>query len=168
MTMAHTTTSLPLPAALLPAPTSGRGQTACGRVAALETDGSVRVDAGDGTSLRCDRLTVTEGPPLRLDVGDVVLVWTASRSAEQGVVLGRVGPASAPAPEPRAPDAPDAPDAATVPDELVIEAGRSLTLRVGDGSITIRADGRILIKGKDLVSHAQRTNRIRGGSVAIN
>jgi len=165
MTMAHTTTSLPLPAALLPALTSGRGQTACGRVAALESDGSVRVDAGDGTSLRCDRLTVTEGPPLRLDVGDMVLVWTASRSAEPSVVLGRVGPSSAPAPEPRTPDTPDA---TTVPDELVIEAGRSLTLRVGDGSITIRADGRILIKGRDLVSHAQRTNRIRGGSVAIN
>ena len=29
-------------------------------------------------------------------------------------------------------------------------------------------DGKILIKGKDLVSHAQRTNRIKGGSVAIN
>ena len=52
--------------------------------------------------------------------------------------------------------------------EVVIQARESLTLRVGDGSITIRADGKILIKGKDLVSHAQRANRIRGGSVAIN
>lgn len=59
-------------------------------------------------------------------------------------------------------------DEAVLPDELVIEARKNLTLRVGEGSITIRADGKILIKGKDLVSHAQRTNRIKGGSVAIN
>jgi len=43
-----------------------------------------------------------------------------------------------------------------------------MTLRVGNGSITIRGDGKILIKGSDLVSHAQRTNRIRGGAVSIN
>ena len=55
-----------------------------------------------------------------------------------------------------------------VPDELVLEAKHTLTLRVGDGSITIREDGKILIKGKDLVSHAARTNRIKGGSVQIN
>jgi hypothetical protein len=53
-------------------------------------------------------------------------------------------------------------------DTLVLEARDSLTLRVGDGSITIRADGKILIKGKDLVSHAQKMNRIKGGAVAIN
>jgi len=41
-------------------------------------------------------------------------------------------------------------------------------LRVGDGSITIREDGKVLIKGKDLVSHAQRMNRIKGGAVSIN
>jgi hypothetical protein len=55
-----------------------------------------------------------------------------------------------------------------VPDDLVLEAKETVTLRCGDGSITIRADGKILIKGKDLVSHAQRANRIKGGSVSIN
>jgi hypothetical protein len=55
-----------------------------------------------------------------------------------------------------------------VPDTMIIEAKTGLTLRVGEGSITVREDGRILIKGKDLVSHAKRVNRIRGGSVAIN
>ena len=55
-----------------------------------------------------------------------------------------------------------------VPEELLLEAKHSLTLRVGDGSITIREDGKILIKGKDLVSHATRLNRIKGGAVQIN
>ena len=85
--------------------------------------------------------------------GDTVLVWRSADGA-RAIVLGRVGPSVGVTP--------------AVPDTLTIEAKQSLTLRVGDGSITIREDGRILIKGRDLVSHAQRTNRIRGGSVAIN
>ena len=54
------------------------------------------------------------------------------------------------------------------PDELVIEAGRQLTLRCGQGSITIRHDGRVLIQGFDIVSRAGRANRIKGGQVVIN
>ena len=48
------------------------------------------------------------------------------------------------------------------------EAKHQLTLRVGEGTISIREDGKILIKGTDLVSHAQRMNRIKGGAVSIN
>ena len=60
------------------------------------------------------------------------------------------------------------PEREPIPEVLVLEAKSSITLRVGEGSITIREDGKILIKGKDLVSHAQRMNRIKGGAVSIN
>jgi hypothetical protein len=101
----------------------------------------------------CDVLET--GAAIPIAEGDVVLIWIPSVGEGRGVVLGRIGvPLSA-----------VASDGA---DELVIEAKKNLTLKCGDGSITIRADGKILIKGKDLVSHAQRTNRIKGGSVSIN
>jgi len=35
-------------------------------------------------------------------------------------------------------------------------------------SITIREGGKILIRGNDLLSHAQCLNRIKGGGVQIN
>jgi hypothetical protein len=92
---------------------------------------------------------------LTLHAGDCVLIWGVE-ATDEPVVIGRVGPAHGE----RAPD--------ETPAVLTIEAQHSLTLRVGDGSITIRDDGKILIKGKDLVSHAQRLNRIKGGSVSIN
>ena len=128
---------------------------------------SVRI-AADGQAPRwCDFL-VTGAEPPALSPGDEVLAWLPAREEERGVIIGRIG---APRPAPATPDR-EAPERETpereTPDELVIEAKQSLTLRVGEGSLTIRADGRILIKGRDLVSHAQRTNRIRGGSVAIN
>jgi hypothetical protein len=120
----------------------------------LHQDGSVGValDSAPHHTFICDRL-VTGAPQLRLQVGDAVLCFGGG---ERGVILGRIGGAE-----------PDA-AAAGVPNELRLEAKEEITLRVGDGSITIRGDGRILIKGKDVVSHATRMNRIKGGAVAIN
>lgn len=124
----------------------------------------VRVaDAGGARSVPCEVLHGAGGAPV-LAAGARVLVWL-DQPGHRGVVLGAVGAPSAVA---AARPAADGVAAAGVPDELVVEARSGLTLRCGDGSITIRADGRILIKGKDLVSHARRVNRIKGGSVAIN
>lgn len=47
-------------------------------------------------------------------------------------------------------------------------AKESITLRCGDASITLRKDGKIVIRGKHVVSHAAGVNRIRGGSVQLN
>ena len=111
--------------------------------------------------LPADFLQTSDGAQLRLQPGDVVLVWRPAEDAQRAVIFGRItAPVAAAVPTTDA--------RAEIPDTLVLEARESLTLRVGNGSITIRADGKILIKGKDLVSHAQRMNRIRGGAVAIN
>jgi hypothetical protein len=124
----------------------------------------VRCEGDHEDLLTCDVLVVAGSQRQQLTPGDSVLVWRSGLEDEKGVIIGRIGHSDAVPLE--APNT--APQAETIPEELVLEAGRTLTLRVGDGSITIRADGKILIKGKDLVSHAQRTNRIKGGSVDIN
>jgi len=51
---------------------------------------------------------------------------------------------------------------------LILDAHEELTLKCGKSSITLRKDGKIVIKGMHLVSWAGETNRIKGGSVAIN
>jgi hypothetical protein len=105
--------------------------------------------------------------PLVLHAGDSVLCWRERPDATRAVIVGRIGPAVIAPLASKLPQA-DMMDTDGVPETLVLEARHSLTLRVGEGSITIREDGKILIKGKDLISHAQRMNRIKGGSVAIN
>lgn len=51
---------------------------------------------------------------------------------------------------------------------LVLEAEHELELRCGSASILLRSDGRIEIKGENLLSHARGLQRIRGAAVRIN
>ncbi len=127
------------------------------KVAALLDDAVLVVSGTDGALLACDVLEPRPGEAPRLAENDVVLVVVPEGGAGRGVILGRVC----------RPDAANA-VAKTPPDEIVLEATKGLTLRVGEGSITLREDGRVLVKGRELVSHARGRNRIRGGSVAIN
>lgn len=68
-----------------------------------------------------------------------------------------------------------APKPADQPKEVVvdgkrvtIEAEEEVVLKCGAGSITLRKDGKIIIKGTHLLSRSSGPNRIKGGSVDIN
>jgi hypothetical protein len=52
--------------------------------------------------------------------------------------------------------------------KVVLEAKEEIVLRCGAGSLTIRADGQVIIKGTRLMSKASETNKVRGASVLIN
>ena len=52
--------------------------------------------------------------------------------------------------------------------EIVLNAKDQLSLVCGDSSITLNRNGKIVVKGTHIVSRATQTNRIKGGSVAIN
>ncbi len=51
---------------------------------------------------------------------------------------------------------------------ITIEAEDEIVLRCGPGSITLRKDGKIVIKGTYLLSRSKGANKIRGGAVRIN
>ena len=51
---------------------------------------------------------------------------------------------------------------------LRLVAKERIELRVGKASLVMEADGHITLRGTDLVSHASRSNRIRGGSINLN
>ena len=51
---------------------------------------------------------------------------------------------------------------------LIIHAYSELHLMCGESSITLRRDGKVIIRGTHLLSRAKVTNRIQGGSVQIN
>jgi hypothetical protein len=51
---------------------------------------------------------------------------------------------------------------------IVIEAQNEIHLKCGKSSIVLHRDGKVIIKGKKLVSRASETNKVRGGAVIIN
>jgi len=51
---------------------------------------------------------------------------------------------------------------------ILLEGEDEVVLRCGEASITLRRNGKIVIRGAYVESHAAGTNRIKGGSVRIN
>jgi len=52
--------------------------------------------------------------------------------------------------------------------EVTIDGREQIVLRCGKSSISLGKNGKIILKGIDVVSRAIRGNRIRGGTVKIN
>lgn len=51
---------------------------------------------------------------------------------------------------------------------VVIEGKDEIVLVCGEASITLRRNGKIVLRGAYVESHSKGTNRIKGGSVKIN
>lgn len=100
----------------------------------------------------------------------VVLLFDGG-DASRPIVIGFVVTA-APRERPhlvRADAAADGPDVAEVDGKRVcIEGADEIVLRCGEASITLRRNGKVVVRGAYVETHAQGTNRIKGGSVQIN
>lgn len=116
---------------------------------------AVRPEGDLEVAYLCDVLLT--GARLTLTPQDLVLVLVPRNAQERGVILGLIGPYTAPS----------RPVSETV-DHLKLEATESLLLKCGEGSLEMRKDGKVLLQGKDVVSRAKRLQRIKGGTVAIN
>jgi len=51
---------------------------------------------------------------------------------------------------------------------IVLEAEDELLLQCGEASFEARRNGRVDLKGRDVVSRATRTNKVRGSTVLVN
>lgn len=79
------------------------------------------------------------------------------------VLLGKLLHAPAAAPLPVRPT-----EARVDGKRVVLEGDQEVVLRCGDASITLRRDGKIVLRGAYIETTATGLNRIRGGSVKIN
>lgn len=65
--------------------------------------------------------------------------------------------------------APPVPTEARIDGQRVVLAGKDeIVLQCGEASITLRRNGKVIIRGAQVESHAKGRNRIKGGSVEIN
>ena len=141
---------------------SARDGAVLGRLVALGSNGEPWVSCGgDGGDRQQARTTVAIGPEL---VGRDVMICFAGLERTPvivGIVLG-------PGAQPIATEAPPAIDLLVDRRRIVFSAREEVVLRCGKASIVLTADGKVVVRGADVVTTAAGTNRIRGGSVRIN
>ncbi len=102
------------------------------------------------------------GRPEASLAGREVVLLLDSRPNHPPVLLGFLQPAGA--------------ETAAEPDleahidgrRVELEGRDEIVLRCGEASITLRRNGRVVINGVQVETHASGLNRIRGGSVSIN
>jgi hypothetical protein len=112
-------------------------------------EGNLVADVGAGKTVDC---LVLQMPGLDLRPGDAVLILPVIGGAGLHVVIGKIGRYVQ----------------LEYEKHVAIEAAESLTLKCGETSVELRADGKVLIKGEDVTVRAKGTQRIRASTVSIN
>jgi hypothetical protein len=145
----------------------------------VDFDGNAAGPVSARTTLVLDALTIASATATRRPV---VLVFEEGDAARP-IVLGLIAPGEAPSPFQQllvgaernvGPPVPG-PAAAKQPDEarvdgrrVVLEGGEEVVLKCGDASLTLRRDGKVVVRGAYIETHAKGVNRIKGGTVKIN
>ena len=101
-----------------------------------------------------------------LQPGDALLILLEGGDATRPIVVGIVSETLPAAPSPIGPESADCVEVDGRRIEL--EGREEVVLRCGRASITLRADGQVVLKGTRLTSRASETNKIRGANVLIN
>ena len=86
------------------------------------------------------------------------------------IVIGFIAPVEteAPAAEPEPSPAPHIIEADVDGKRVRVTAQDEIVLQCGSASITLRRNGRVVVRGTYVETHSDGTNRIKGGQVQIN
>jgi hypothetical protein len=151
-------------------------------IVSVGTDNLPHVAAAPGEAAVAARLAVHATPErLRLAAAEghraVVVFEHGDRT--RPLIVGLIEPAASPAaqaasgaaqaPEALSPD-PQAPRLEADVDcrRVRLTAQDEIVLQCGSASVTLRRNGRVVIRGTYVETHSEGTNRIKGGQVQIN
>ena len=143
------------------------GGVASGRIHAVAEDCTILVVTPSSSQAPCRAGTlVTVGPS---DVGrEVVLAFTTERG-DRPVILGLVEERGRSAELARIDlERSDVEDVRIDGRSVHLKAADEILLECGQGSIRLRKDGKIIVKGLQIVSRAKGVNKIKGAAVSIN
>lgn len=133
----------------------------------LDDTGTIRIGyAGDDEPIVAS-IAVPIGKTARdlVRFGDDVLVLLRDGDRNKPVIVSTIAARLEPAmPEPEQPAEPEP----AKQEAIKLEADRELVLECGEASISLHADGRIIVRGGYVETYAEGTNRIKGAQVRIN
>ncbi len=109
----------------------------------------------------------TTVPLLRSHIGSTVVLLFENGDVRRPIVMGVLQeqgrPVAAAAPVPQPLVCVQADD-----DRLVLSAEREIVLRCGDASVTLTRAGKVIIKGRYVISRSSGYNKVKGAVVDIN
>jgi hypothetical protein len=178
-------------ATVAPAPATGLnmkvGRLVAGSVPGrlmVEFDGNARGPLAARTVMALDQRTLDEAIAVRRmavllfengDPGLPIVVGLVAAEPGASLLGALLAPAADSAPAPAVPAASVAPAPSAAPVEarvdgkrVVIEGEQEVVLKCGEASITLKRDGKLILRGAYVETHAKGVNRIKGGSVKIN
>lgn len=144
-----------------------------GRIVAVEAAGTISVEAPGAPGARAARLAV----PLSRDellaareTGAAAVLVFENGDPALPIVVGLVQAVSQPADAIRGGDStgPHVLEADVDGKRVRITAQDEIVLECGSASITLRRNGRVVVRGTYVESYSDGTNRIKGGQVRIN
>jgi hypothetical protein len=144
-----------------------------GRIVAVEAAGTVSVEVPGASEARVARLAVPlTGDELlaaRDACGSAVLVFENGDPALP-IIVGLLQAIGRPldATHNGRPEAPQVLEADVDGKRVRITAQDEIVLECGSASITLRRNGRVVVRGTYVESYSDGTNRIKGGQVRIN
>jgi len=147
----------------------------------VEFDGNARGPLAARTVITLDQRALDEAIAVRRmavllfengDPGLPIVVGLVAAEPGASLLGALLAPAatSTPAPAAAAAPAPSAEPAEARVDgkRVVIEGQQEVVLKCGEASITLKRDGKLILRGAYVETHAKGVNRIKGGSVKIN
>jgi hypothetical protein len=144
------------------------GQLVAGTLAAIDSAGAVWILRSQISLSPVQASTIVDIDPA--DIGAEVLLALPAEDGSRPIILGVVRDrCSREAPTAELGLDRDRVDAYYLDRQKIeIAAEREIVLRCGESSVTLRKDGKIIIKGVHVISRAKGANKIRGAAVTIN
>lgn len=100
------------------------------------------------------------------DVGSEVALLFEDGRHDSPMIVGRV--LESPQKPARNRLAPDATIAQDEDEPIVIQSRKRMEFRCGKASIVMKADGTVTVRGTQILTRAERTNRVQGATVSLN
>ncbi len=140
-----------------------------GKLVKVDDEGRAIVDfKGNTQGALVARTTITIPPSQAIEGQRLMLVFEDNQY-DQPVIIGIVSDRLVANADQTVTLPNGVPDAAVIDGKKVrFDAKQEIQLVCGKSSILLRADGKVVIKGKNILNRAQESNKIKGARVGIN